>query len=83
MALPPFRRRSGRCTKDSEPLINNWLGEIVRIAKNSGRFERLEITTSASLPTAERALELIDGGILIYAHEIEVKARHRFPNRRP
>lgn len=49
--------------KDGEPLLNRWLGEIVGIARQSDRIDRIETTSNGALMTADRAAELIDAGI--------------------
>jgi GTP 3',8-cyclase len=50
-------------TGQGEPLLNKDLPEMVRIAKESGRFERIEIITNGSLLTNQLSDELIESGL--------------------
>ncbi|MDD3795986.1 MAG: radical SAM protein, partial [Lachnospiraceae bacterium] len=52
-----------RLYKDGEPLLNPHFPEMVRYAKESGFFERVDTTTNASLLTPELSLQIIDAGL--------------------
>ncbi len=49
--------------KDGEPLVNKALPEMVAYAKQSGRVERVEITTNGLLLTPERSRQLVEAGL--------------------
>lgn len=46
-----------------EPLLNKNLGKMIKMAREAGVAERIEVTSNASMLTRERALELIDSGL--------------------
>jgi radical SAM protein with 4Fe4S-binding SPASM domain len=52
-----------RLYKDGEPLVNKRLSQMIRLAKSTGRFEKIDTTTNGALLTHERSEDLIDSGI--------------------
>ena len=50
-------------TGQGEPLINKKIGQMVKIAKASNAFERVEIITNASLLTRQVSDEFIEAGL--------------------
>lgn len=49
--------------KDGEPMLNRRLPEMIRYAKDSGKFERVELITNGSLLLPSTNLKLIDAGL--------------------
>lgn len=52
-----------RLYKDGEPLVNKRLSQMIRLAKSSGCFEKIDTTTNGALLTREKSQDLIDSGI--------------------
>lgn len=52
-----------RLYKDGEPLVNKRLTQMIRLAKASGRFEKIDTTTNGALLTRQRSEDIIDSGI--------------------
>jgi radical SAM protein with 4Fe4S-binding SPASM domain len=46
-----------------EPLLNKNLGRMIRMAKDAGVAERIEVTSNASMLTRDRAIEMIESGL--------------------
>lgn len=57
----PFRVL--RMYKEGEPLVNPFFADMVRLAKQSGRFARIDTTTNGILLNPERNKRLIEAGI--------------------
>jgi len=52
-----------RLYKDGEPMLHKQFVELVQLARDSGRFERIETTTNGSRLSPETNARLIDAGI--------------------
>ena len=52
-----------RMNKIGEPLLNKHLPQMIRLAKDSGRVESIDLATNASLFTPELLEALIDAGL--------------------
>ena len=52
-----------RMNKIGEPLLNKHLPQMIRLAKESGRVESIDLATNASLFTPSLLEELIDAGL--------------------
>ena len=50
-------------TGQGEPLINKSLPEMIRLAKEAGVADRIEIISNASLLTNEKTIALVDAGL--------------------
>lgn len=50
-------------TGQGEPFLNKNIPEMIRIAKATGRFERIEIISNGALLTPKLADELVDAGL--------------------
>lgn len=59
----PRKIKTLRLYKEGEPLINPRLPDMIRYAKGSGAFERVDLTSNASLLTHDMALALVDSGL--------------------
>ena len=57
----PFRVL--RMYKEGEPLVNPFFADMVRLAKQSGRFARIDTTTNGTLLNPELNRRLIEAGI--------------------
>lgn len=52
-----------RLYKDGEPLLNPWLAEMIKYAKEKKCSERIDTTTNASLLNTAKNLEIIEAGL--------------------
>lgn len=52
-----------RLYKDGEPLVNKRLSEMIRLAKQSNKFEMIDTTTNGSLFNPSRIDDLLSAGI--------------------
>lgn len=52
-----------RMNKIGEPLLNKHLPQMIRLAKESGRVEKIDLATNASLFTPSLLEEIIDAGL--------------------
>lgn len=79
-----------RLYKDGEPLVNKRLPNMIRLAKSSGLFEKIDTTTNGALLTPEKSKDLIDAGIDLINISVDgldseqfsffAKARVNFPD---
>lgn len=52
-----------RLYKEGEPLVNKWLPDMIRYAKEKDVAEKIEFTTNGSLLNPQKNRELIDAGL--------------------
>ncbi len=64
--------------KDGEPLLNTNLGEMIRIARQSGCFDSITVTTNGSLLEGDRASQLLNSGLTHLRISIESIKDERF-----
>jgi radical SAM protein with 4Fe4S-binding SPASM domain len=59
----PDKVKTIQFLKDGEPMLNKRLSAMIQYAKNSDKFERVEVITNGSLLSESMNLKLIDAGL--------------------
>lgn len=74
----PERIKCIRLYKEGEPLINKWLPDMIRYAKEKDVAEKIEFTTNGSLLNPEKNKELIDAGLDRIVISVEAISQEKY-----
>jgi radical SAM protein with 4Fe4S-binding SPASM domain len=63
LAIMPEPIKTLRLYSDGEPLLNPWFPDMVKYAKNTGRFGQIDTTTKGNLLDSETTRRIVDVGL--------------------
>ncbi|BCZ48619.1 radical SAM protein [Clostridium gelidum] len=67
-----------RLYKEGEPLINKWLPDMIKYAKEKDVADKIEFTTNGSLLNIEKNKELIDAGLDRIVISVEALSKEKY-----
>lgn len=78
LAKFPQKIKSIKLYKEGEPLINKWLPDMIRYAKEKDVADKIEFTTNGSLLNPEKNKDLVNAGLDRIVISVEAVSKEKY-----